>query len=108
MNGYESSDTDEWEEYPLKPENISPMKNGSRNPTLCRVIWYNPFLPQGSWSGDDEDQEAVQESAVDPAQTNALVDPNQVEPQWVDEEEDLAPMPDLEEYARILQRLAIE
>ncbi|KAJ8624407.1 hypothetical protein MRB53_032937 [Persea americana] len=31
-----------------------------------------------------------------------------VEPQGADEEEDLAPMPDLEEYARILQRLAIE
>ncbi|XXG46935.1 hypothetical protein AAC387_Pa02g1663 [Persea americana] len=31
-----------------------------------------------------------------------------VEPQRADEEEDLAPMPDLEEYARILQRLAIK
>ncbi|XXG72495.1 hypothetical protein AAC387_Pa07g1575 [Persea americana] len=62
----------------------------------------------GSWSDDDEDQEAVQENAVDTAQTNALVDPNQVEPQRADEEEDLAPMPDLEEYARILQRLARE
>ncbi|XXG59260.1 hypothetical protein AAC387_Pa04g1371 [Persea americana] len=72
------------------------------------VIWYNPFQPQGSWSDDNGDQEAVQESAVNPAQTNALVDPNQVEPQGADEEEDLAPMPDLEEYARILQRLAIE
>ena len=69
------------------------------------VIWYNPFQPQGSWS--DEDQEAAQ-NAVDTAQTNALVDPNQVEPQGANEEEDLAPMPDLEEYARILQRLAIE
>ncbi|XXG47521.1 hypothetical protein AAC387_Pa02g2156 [Persea americana] len=71
------------------------------------VIWYNPFQPQGSWSDDDEDQEASQ-NAVSTAQTNALVDPNQVEPQGADEEEDLAPMPDLEEYARILQRLAIE
>ena len=52
------------------------------------------------------DQEAIQESAVNPAQTNALVDPNQVELQGADEEEDLAPMPDLEEYAMILQRLA--
>ncbi|XXG53350.1 hypothetical protein AAC387_Pa03g1453 [Persea americana] len=69
---------------------------------------YNPFQPQGSWSDDDEDQEVVQQSAVDPAQTNALVEHNQVEPQGADEEEDLAPMPDLEEYARILQRLAIE
>ncbi|XXG73026.1 hypothetical protein AAC387_Pa07g2008 [Persea americana] len=31
-----------------------------------------------------------------------------VEPKGVDEEEDLAPMPNLEEYAMILQRLAIE
>ena len=81
---------------PLKLENISPMKNG-----------YNPFQPQGSWSDDDEDQEAAQ-NVVDTAQTNALVDPNQVEPQRADEEEDLASMPDLEEYARVLQRLAIE
>ena len=36
------------------------------------------------------------------------MDPNQVEPQGADEEEDLTPMPNLEEYARILQRLAIE
>ena len=72
------------------------------------VIWYNPFQPQGSWSDDDDDQEAVLQSVVDPVQTNALVDPNEVKPQGVDEEEDLAPMPDLEEYARILQRLAIE
>ena len=36
------------------------------------------------------------------------MDPNEVEPQGADEEEDLAPMPDLEEYARILRRLAIE
>ena len=36
------------------------------------------------------------------------MDPNQVEPQKADEEEDLASMPDLEEYASILQRLAIE
>lgn len=36
------------------------------------------------------------------------MEPNGVEPQGADGEEDLAPMPDLEEYARILQRLAIE
>ena len=36
------------------------------------------------------------------------MEPNNVEPQGADEEEDLAPMPDLEEYARILQRLTIE
>ncbi|XXG59171.1 hypothetical protein AAC387_Pa04g1297 [Persea americana] len=75
---------------------------------LMPVIWYNPFQPQGSWSDDDEDQEVVQESAVNSVQTNALMDPNQVEPQGPDEEEDLAPIPDLEEYVRILQRLAIE
>ena len=50
------------------------------------VTWYNPFQPQGSWSDDYEDQEVVQQSAVDPAQTNALVDPSQVEPQGADEE----------------------
>ncbi|XXG85708.1 hypothetical protein AAC387_Pa11g0742 [Persea americana] len=71
------------------------------------VIWYNPLQPQGSSSDDDEDQEAAQ-NVVDTAQTNALVDSNQVEPQGADEEEDLAPMPDLEEYARILQCLTIE
>ncbi|XXG47645.1 hypothetical protein AAC387_Pa02g2258 [Persea americana] len=72
------------------------------------IIWYSPLQPQGSWSDDEEDQEAVQENAVNPALANALVDPNEVEPQGADEEEDLAPMPDLEEYARILQRLTIE
>ena len=65
------------------------------------VIWYNPFQPQGSWSDDDEDQEAAQ-NAINTTQTNALVDPNQVEPQGADEEDDLAPMPDLEEYVRTL------
>ncbi|KAJ8627667.1 hypothetical protein MRB53_020974 [Persea americana] len=49
-----------------------------------------------------------QENAVNPALANALVDPDEVEPQGVDEEEDLAPMPDLQEYARILQCLGIE
>ena len=72
------------------------------------VIWYNPLLPQVSKSDEEEDQETVQEDAVDLAPTDALVDPNHVEPQGANEEEDLAPMPDLEEYARILQRLAIE
>ena len=64
------------------------------------VIWYNPLQPQWSWSGDEEDQEAVQE--------NTLVEPSHVEPQGADEEEDLASVPDLDEYARILQHLAIE
>ncbi|XXG73131.1 hypothetical protein AAC387_Pa07g2099 [Persea americana] len=91
---------------PLKPENISD-EEWIPESHLMPVIWYNPFRPKGSWSDDDEDQEAAQ-IAVNTAQTNALVDPNQVEPQGADEEKDLAPMPDLEEYARILQRLAIE
>ncbi|XXG47604.1 hypothetical protein AAC387_Pa02g2228 [Persea americana] len=110
MNGYESSDTasdtDEWEESLDTGEYLS-NEEWIPESHLMPVIWYNPFQPQGSWSDDDEDQEAAQ-NAVDTAQTNALVDPNQVEPQGADEEEDLAPMPDLEEYARILQRLAIE
>ena len=36
------------------------------------------------------------------------MEPNNGEPEGAEEEEDLAPMPDLEEYARILQRLTIE
>ena len=36
------------------------------------------------------------------------MEPTNVEPRGVDDEEDLAPMPDLAEYAMILQRLAIE
>ena len=36
------------------------------------------------------------------------MEPNHVEPQGADKEEGLAPMPNLEEYARILQHLAIE
>ncbi|XXG62960.1 hypothetical protein AAC387_Pa05g1243 [Persea americana] len=111
MNGYGSSntasDTDEWKESLETGEYLSD-EEWIPESHLMPVIWYNPFQPQGSWSDDDEDQEAVQESAVNPAQTNALVDPNQVEPQVADEEEDLAPMPDLEEYARTLQRLTIE
>ncbi|XXG82672.1 hypothetical protein AAC387_Pa10g0572 [Persea americana] len=54
------------------------------------------------------DQEAVQENVVNPALANALVDPDEVEPQRADQEEDLAPMLDLKEHVRILQRLAIE
>ncbi|XXG53412.1 hypothetical protein AAC387_Pa03g1503 [Persea americana] len=110
MNGYESSDiasdTDEWEESLETGEYLSD-EEWIPESHLMPVIWYNPFQPQGSWSDDDEDQEAAQ-IAVNTAQTNALVDPNQVEPQGADEEKDLAPMPDLEEYARILQHLAIE
>ena len=40
--------------------------------------------------------------------TNAPAELNNVEPQRADDGEDLAPMPDLEEYTRILQHLAIE
>ena len=36
------------------------------------------------------------------------MEPNNVEPQGADEKEDLAHIPDLEEYAMILQCLAIE
>ncbi|WP_211372176.1 hypothetical protein, partial [Flagellimonas olearia] len=72
------------------------------------VIWYNPYAPQESWSDDEEDQVAAQEDAVNPAPVIAPVEINHVEPQGEDEEEDLAPMPDLEEYARILQHLALE
>ena len=46
-------------------------------------------------SNDEEAQDAVQEDAVDPAPANALVEPNNIEPQGVDKEEDFAPMPDL-------------
>jgi len=111
MDGYESSDTandiDEWEESLETKEYLS-NEEWIPESHLMPVIQYNPFQPQGSWSDDDEDQEAVQQSVVDPAQTNALVEPNDVEPQGADEEKDLAPMPDLEQYARILQCLAIE
>ena len=73
------------------------------------VVWYNPLQPQGSWSDDDEDQEAVHENAVDPAPANAPLGPNNVEPQGAYEEEDLAPVRDLKEYVRrTLQHLAIE
>ncbi|XXG62819.1 hypothetical protein AAC387_Pa05g1123 [Persea americana] len=110
MNGYESSDTasdtDEWEESLEAGEYLSD-EEWIPESHLMPIIWYNPFKPHGSWSDDVEDQEAAQ-IAVNTAQTNALVDPNQVEPQGADEEKDLAPMPNLEEYARILQHLAIE
>ncbi|XXG47282.1 hypothetical protein AAC387_Pa02g1950 [Persea americana] len=75
---------------------------------LMPVIWYNPLQPQGSWSDDEEVQEAVQENAANPALTNTPVEPNNIEPRRADEDEDLDPMPDLEEYAMILQHLAIE
>ena len=111
MNGYESSDTandtDEWEESLEIREYLS-VEEWIPELHLMPVIWYNPLQPQGSWSNDEQDQEAVQEDATNLALANAPLEPNNVEPQRADEEEDLAPMPDLEEYAMILQRLAIE
>ena len=62
------------------------------------VLWYNPLRPQGSWFDDEEDQGVVQEDAVDRAPI--VVDP--VEPQAADKENDLAPVPNHEEYATIL------
>ena len=103
MDGYESSDTasdiDEWEES-LKTGDYLSDEEWIPESHLMPVIWYNPLQPQGSWSNDEEDQEAIQE--------NTPVEPSHVEPQGADEEEDLAPVPDLDEYARILQHLAIE
>ena len=66
------------------------------------VIWYNPLQLQGSWSDDEEDQKDVQEDVVNPAPTNAPVEPNDVEPRGADDEEDLTLMPDPAEYAIIL------
>ena len=62
MNGYESSDTasdtDEWEESLETGEYLSD-EEWILESHLMPEIWYNPFQPQGSWSDDDEDQEAV-------------------------------------------------
>ena len=81
MNGYESSDTasdtDEWEESLETGEYLSD-EEWIPESHLMLVIWYNPFQPQGSWSDDDENQEAVQENVVNPALANALVDPDKV------------------------------
>ncbi|XXG68832.1 hypothetical protein AAC387_Pa06g1837 [Persea americana] len=69
MNGYESSDTasdtDEWEESLETGEYLSDEK-WILESHFMPVIWYNPFQPQGSWSDDDEDQEAAQ-NAIDTA-----------------------------------------
>ncbi|XXG85686.1 hypothetical protein AAC387_Pa11g0721 [Persea americana] len=63
MNGYESSDTasdtDEWEES-LETGEYLFEEEWIPESHLMPVIWYNPFEPQGSWSDDDEDQEAAQ------------------------------------------------
>ena len=107
MDGFESNDTDEWEESLETGEYLSD-EEWILESDLMPVIWYNPLQPQGSWSDDEEDQEADQGNVVDPALANAPVEPINVEPQGANEEEDLDPMPDLDEYARILQRLAIE
>ncbi|WP_274923090.1 hypothetical protein, partial [Streptomyces clavifer] len=106
-DGFESDYTDEWEESLETGEYLSD-EEWVPETHLMPVIWYNPYAPQGSWSDDEEDQLTAQEDAVDPAPVIAPVEINYVEPQGEDEEEDLAPMPDLEEYARILQRLALE
>ena len=80
MNGYESSDTasdtDKWDES-LKIGEYLSDEEWIPESHLMPVIWYNPFQSQGSWSDDDEDQDAAQ-IAVNTEQTNALVDPNQV------------------------------
>ena len=79
MDGYESSDTasdiDEWEESLETGEYLSDEEWVPES-HLMPVIWYNPLQPQGSWSDDEEDQEAVQGNAVDPAPANAPVEPN--------------------------------
>ena len=106
MHGYESSDTNEWEESLETGEYLS-NEEWVPEHHLIPIIWYNPLQLQGSGSDDEEDLQAIQEEVVDPAPVIALVDLNHVGPQGADEEKDLAPMPDLEEYVRILQRLAI-
>ena len=98
MNGYESSDTDEWEES-LETWEYLFNEEWVHEPHLIPVIWYNPLQPQGSRSGDEEDQEA----AIDPGPTIAQGESNHDEPQGTDEEEDLAPMLDSEENTGILQ-----
>ena len=98
MDGYESSDTasdvDEWEESLETGEYLSD-EEWIPESHLMPVILYNPLQSQGSWSDDEEHQEADQGNVVDLAPANAPVEPNNVEPQGADEEEDLAPMPDL-------------
>ncbi|KAJ8620217.1 hypothetical protein MRB53_028746 [Persea americana] len=93
---------------PEKAETSFTASLGATEESLPKASRVARKFTLGSLFDDDEDQEIVQKNAVNPALANALVDPNEVEPQGADEEEDLAPMPDLEEYARILQRLAIE
>ena len=100
MGGYESSETasdiDEWQESLETGEYLSDeewVPETQRMP----VIWYNPLWAEGSWSGDDEDQGTVQQSADYPAQINSPAEPNMDEPQGANDEEDLALMPDLEE-----------
>ena len=81
MDGYESndiaSDIDEWEESLETREYLSD-EEWIPESHLMPVIQYNPFQPQGSWSDDEEDQEAVQENVVNPALADVLVESNGV------------------------------
>ena len=103
MNGYESSDTDDWEESLEIVEYLSDEEWVPKS-HLIPVIWYNPLQPQGSWSDDKEDQKA----AIDLAPTISQWKSNQDEPKGVVEEGDLATMPYPEKNARIVQHLAEE
>ena len=103
MNGYESSDTDEFEESIETWDYLSDVEWVPES-HLRPIIWYNPLQPQRSWFDDEEDQK----SAMDPAPTIAQGESNHDVPQGADEKEDLAPMPVPIENARILQHLAIE
>ena len=49
MVGYESNETDEWE------ESLETGEEWVLGPHLIPVIWYNPLQPQGSWFDDEKD-----------------------------------------------------
>ena len=83
----------------------SHMKDDGEVHTWLATINLNEFSQS---SEQLEDQEAIQETAVIPAPANPPVEPNNVKPQGADEEDDLAPMPNHEEYVGILHYLAIE
>ena len=57
-------DTNEWEESLEIGEYLSDKESVPES-HLIPVIWYNPLQPQGSWSVDEEDQDA----AIDPIPT---------------------------------------
>lgn len=108
MNGYESSNIDEWKESLAIREYLH-NEECVLEPHLILVFWHNPSQPQGSWSDFEENQEdqgAAQEDVLTPI--NALANPDLVEPLGAGKNDDLAPMPDLKEYAKISQRLSIE